>query len=65
MELFVGEPNYVLVQIPPGVWNGFKCIGNTMAIVANCATLPHDPEEIQRIDPTDPRIPYDWAIRNR
>lgn len=65
MELFVGEPNYVLVQIPPGVWNGFKCIGTTMAIVANCATLPHDPEEIQRIDPTDPRIPYDWAIRHR
>ena len=24
MELFPGEGNYVLVKIPPQVWNGFK-----------------------------------------
>ncbi len=65
MELFVGESNYVLVQIPPGIWNGFKCVGNGTAIVANCATLPHDPAEIERLAPTDPRIPYDWALRHR
>jgi dTDP-4-dehydrorhamnose 3,5-epimerase len=64
-ELFVGESNYVLVKVPAGVWNGFKGLGTSPSIVANCATLPHDPEEIQRIDPTDPRIPYDWAIRHR
>jgi len=64
-ELFVGEFNYVLVQIPPGIWNGFKCIGTGTAIVANCATLPHDPAEIERIEPTDARIPYDWALNNR
>ena len=64
-ELFVGESNYVLVQIPPGIWNGFKCVGTDTAIVANCATLPHDPAEIDRIDPTDSRIPYDWALHNR
>lgn len=65
MELFLGEPNYVLVKIPPGVWNGFKCIGTTMAIVANCATQPHDPDEIERLDPHDSRIPYTWEVRNR
>jgi dTDP-4-dehydrorhamnose 3,5-epimerase len=64
-ELYVGESNYVLVKVPAGVWNGFKGLGTSPSIVANCATLPHDPEEIQRIDPTDPRIPYDWAIRHR
>jgi dTDP-4-dehydrorhamnose 3,5-epimerase len=64
-ELFVGETNYVLVKVPAGVWNAFKGLGTSPSIVANCATLPHDPEEIQRIDPTDPRIPYDWAIRHR
>jgi dTDP-4-dehydrorhamnose 3,5-epimerase len=63
-ELFVGESNYVLVKVPAGVWNGFKGLGTSPSIVANCATLPHDPEEIQRIDPTDPRIPYEWAIRH-
>jgi len=64
-ELFVGDSNYVLVRIPPGVWNGFKGIGVTPAIVANCATLPHDPDEIVRLDPFDNHIPYDWALKHR
>jgi dTDP-4-dehydrorhamnose 3,5-epimerase len=65
MELFVGEGNYVLVRIPPGVWNGFKGIGVTPAIVANCATEPHDPEEIVRMEPFTDKIPYDWALKHR
>jgi dTDP-4-dehydrorhamnose 3,5-epimerase len=65
MELFPGEAQYVLVTIPPGVWNGFKGIGTTPAIVANCATHPHDPDEIKRRDPQDGAIPYDWSIRHR
>ena len=64
-ELFIGESNYVLVRIPTGVWNGFKGIGNGPSTVANCATLPHDPEEIVRIDPFDNHIPYDWALKHR
>jgi dTDP-4-dehydrorhamnose 3,5-epimerase len=62
MELFIGESNYALVRIPPGVWNGFKGIGLTSAIVANCATEPHDPNEIVRLDPLSPKIPYDWSL---
>ncbi len=64
-ELFLGPDNYCLVTVPPLVWNGFKGVGTEMAIVANCATLPHDPAEIDRLDPGDPRIPYDWAIKHR
>ena len=64
VELFVGELNYVLVTIPPFVWNGFKGIASTPALVANCATVPHDPDEIVRRDPTDGSIPYDWALRD-
>ncbi len=64
MELFVGAGNYALVQIPPGVWNGVKGMGQTPSIVANCATLPHDPREIGRLDPFSGRIPYDWALRH-
>lgn len=63
-ELFVGDSNYVLVHIPPGVWNGFKCISLTPAIVANCATLPHDPGEIVRLSPLDNHIPYDWELKH-
>jgi dTDP-4-dehydrorhamnose 3,5-epimerase len=63
-ELFIGESNYVLVTIPPGVWNGFKGVGGGTALVANCATHPHSPDEIERLDPFSPEIPYDWSIRH-
>jgi len=65
LELFVGEDNYCLVTIPPGVINGYKVIGAKPAIVANCATEPHDPQEIIRIDPFDLRIPYNWTLKHR
>ncbi len=64
-EIFVGEPNYCLIKIPPMVWNGFKGIGTVPAVVANCATIPHDPSEIERLDPTSNRIPYDWGLQHR
>jgi dTDP-4-dehydrorhamnose 3,5-epimerase len=65
MELYVGPENYCLVTVPPGVWNGFQGVGLQDAIVANCATIPHDPDEIVRLDPFDPGIPYDWTFRHR
>jgi dTDP-4-dehydrorhamnose 3,5-epimerase len=63
-ELHIGELNYALVTVPAGVWNGFKGEGSEPALVANCATIPHDPEEIERADPFDNDIPYDWALRH-
>ena len=65
MELFVGEQNYCLVKIPPLIWNGYKGIAAKPAIVANCATLPHDPQEMERLDPFSIKIPYDWEIKHR
>lgn len=64
MELFLGPDNYCLVQIPPGVWNGFKGVGTETAIVANCASHPHSPNEIERMDPFDNHIPFDWGVRH-
>jgi len=63
-EIFMGEDNYVLVKIPPHVVNGFTAVGGEKAIVANCASIPHDPDEIERLDPFDPDIGYDWSIRH-
>lgn len=65
MELFLGQDNYQLVTVPPLVWNGFKGIGTEMAIVANCSSIVHSPTEIDRMDPFDPRIPYNWDIKHR
>src|SRR5579862_8008720 len=64
-ELYVGESNYALVRGPLGIWNGFKGVGIIPAIVANCETIPHDPDEIVRLDPFDKKIPYDWQLKHR
>lgn len=60
MEIFMGEDNYQLVRIPTGVINGFKAVGSKTAVVANCATLPHQPDEIVRYDPHGDKVPYRW-----
>ena len=64
-ELFLGPDNYCLVTVPPMVWNGFKGIGSEMAIVANCSSITHRSDEIDRRDPFDPSIPYNWNIKHR
>lgn len=62
VEIYTGEQNYMLIIIPPGVVNGYKVIGERSAIVANCATLPHDASEMIRYDPMGADIPYDWRL---
>ena len=61
-ELFISPQNYILVTVPPLIWNGFKSIGTTQSIIANCADVPHKANEINRMHPTDKSIPYDWGI---
>jgi dTDP-4-dehydrorhamnose 3,5-epimerase len=63
-EIVFGQINYQLVRVPPGVVNGFTVVGVERAIVANCASIPHDPTEITRVDPFTPTIPYDWKVRH-
>jgi dTDP-4-dehydrorhamnose 3,5-epimerase len=64
-EIFLGPDNYCRVTVPPMIWNGLKGIGTMTAIVANCASIAHDPSEIDRRDPFDSYIPYDWSIQHR
>jgi len=63
-EVFLGEDNYVLVQIPPGIANGYKAYGDKMVILANCANIPHEPQEMLRRPFDDPTIPYEWNLRH-
>jgi dTDP-4-dehydrorhamnose 3,5-epimerase len=66
MERFLGPDDYSLVVIPPLVWTGFKGMTD-VALVANCATQPHDPTgaHSERLDPLSSHIPYDWSVRYR
>ena len=66
-EIFFGEHNYTLVQIPPYVWHGFKCISETEAIVINIPDFPYnyaEPDEYRK-DIKSEDIPYDWKRMNR
>ena len=66
VELFIGDRNPMLVQVPPGVYHGFKGISDRETIVINSPTEPYDresPDEF-RIDPHDNDIPYDWKRKD-
>ena len=64
-ELFISPENYILVTVPPMIWNGFKSVGTTSSIVANCSTLPHSRDELIRRPPNHESIPYEWKLINR
>ncbi len=63
-EISLGGDDYALVTIPPLIWNGFMGIGSEEALIANCATLPHDPDEVERCMPVDASIPYSWESKS-
>ena len=61
-EFFLGDQNQRLLQIPPLVWHGFKCISETEAMVVNLPTEMYDranPDEF-RLPVDTKKIPYDW-----
>ena len=58
-SFFLGRPgHYSLLRIPPGLWYGFACRSVQSALMANCADIPHDPEESERLPKDSPEIPF-------
>lgn len=60
-EFVLGCEDYYLLTIPPNLWYGFKAEGKQAAMIVNCATHPHEPDESIRLEPFDPAIPYRWG----
>lgn len=61
-DFIIDLENPLLVQIPPNVYHGFKCIGAQEAIMINTVTHAYNhanPDEY-RIDSYENDIPYDW-----
>jgi dTDP-4-dehydrorhamnose 3,5-epimerase len=61
-EFFIGEHNPLLVQVPKGVYHGWKCTSELEALVINCPTESYNytlPDEF-RVDPHKNDIPYKW-----
>lgn len=65
-EIYIGENQPIIVTVPPLIWNGFKAIGSEEAFVVNFTDIPHDPEEIIRMDPhKNGLIEYNWSVIDR
>ena len=65
-EFFLGDHHPILLQIPPLVYHGFKCVSDGEAIIINCPTecyVYDNPDEF-RVDPHRNDIPYDWARKD-
>ncbi len=56
----VGLNKYSLIQIPNLVWYGFKGLSEEPAMIANCATLPHIPDETINLPLDTAQIPFYW-----
>jgi len=62
-EIYIGEQNYNLITIPPGIWVSFASL-NEESVLANCASILHDPAEGLSLPVETERIPYNWEIPN-
>ena len=57
----LGRPDdYNRLRIPRGLWYGFTCLSDRPALIANCADLPHDPNDAELRPENDPGIPFHW-----
>ena len=61
-EFIISLEDPMVVQIPPLVYHGFKCMGDAEAMVINTVTKPYNrqkPDEY-RVDAYENDIPYNW-----
>lgn len=64
-EFFLGTEQRILVQIPPLVYHGWKCISTDVSLVLNLPTEFYDYDEPDeyRLDPHG-TLPYDWTRKD-
>ena len=66
-SIVAGEHHRVLLQIPPGVFHGFKAISPDEVLLINLPSEPYNrknPDEIRR-PWNDPAIGFDWDTHFR
>lgn len=54
----IGVERYVRLTVPPGVLFGFKGLARPQSLLMNLASIPHDPEEVERFSPDE--FKYAW-----
>src|SRR5262249_53131905 len=61
-DLVLGPESYNLVVVPPGLWTAFQGVGEGASLLANCASIPHDPSEAETRQLDDPPVVIDWKV---
>lgn len=58
-EIRLSLSNYVRLTVPPNLWVGFQCLGETQGLILNFADIEHEPSESERL-PIE-AIPFNWS----
>lgn len=54
----IGEFGYARITVPPGIWFGFQGLADPQSLILNIASIPHDPDEVERLPLSD--VHYAW-----
>lgn len=54
----IGVDRYAKITVPPGIWFGFQGLGASQSLVLNIASIPHDPNEVERLALSE--VNYSW-----
>lgn len=54
----IGADRYARITVPPGIWFGFQGLVAPQSLVLNIASIPHDPNEVERLALSE--INYNW-----
>lgn len=54
----IGVDRYARITVPAGIWFGFQGRSTQQSLVLNIASIPHDPNEVERLIISD--INYMW-----
>ncbi len=65
--IMAGKDDYKLIVIPKGVAHGYKVISKEPVFLFYHTTEPYNPKnpDEERIPFNDPKIDFDWEIKNR
>ncbi len=59
-EVILSRHNYQRLTVPPMIWMGFKGLGDGLNMLLNVSNIPHDPDEVDRLDAYKSHINYKW-----
>jgi dTDP-4-dehydrorhamnose 3,5-epimerase len=61
-DFYLGVHRPLLVQVPPYVFHGWKCVSPEEALIVNTVTHPYDPQspDEHRLPAHESHIPFSW-----